>query len=91
MSIVAMNGTKKMGKAIDLLNKAVQDKKHEIEDNLDQLKKTAKRTLEDTKENIIEAATEVDKSVHKNAWAYIGGAAVAALVTGFFVGRLTKK
>ena len=91
MSIVAMNGSKKMSKAIDQLNKAVQDKKHEIEENLEQLRKDAQRTLDDTKENIVEAANQVDKSVHKNAWAYIGGAAACALLAGFVAGRLTKK
>ena len=91
MSTVAMNGNKKMGKAIEQLNKAVQDKKHEIEDSLEQLKKSAQRTLDDTKENIVEAATKADKTVRKNAWAYVGGAALCALVAGFISGRLTKK
>ena len=91
MSIVAMNGSKKVSKAIDQLNRAVQDKKHEIEENLEQLKKNAQRTLEDTKENVVEAAIKVDKSVHKNAWVYIGGAAACALFAGFIAGRLTKK
>ena len=91
MSIVAMNGSKKMSKAIDQLNKAVQDKKHEIEENLEHLKKNAQRTLEDTRDNVVEAAAKVDKNVHKNAWAYIGGAAACALLAGFITGRLTKK
>ncbi|PIU39900.1 MAG: hypothetical protein COT00_04545 [Candidatus Omnitrophica bacterium CG07_land_8_20_14_0_80_50_8] len=73
MSIVAMNGNKKMNKVID------------------QLKKNAERSLDDAKENIVEAATQVDKRVHKNAWAYIGGAALCALIAGFITGRLTKK
>ena len=91
MSIVAMNGHRKMGKAIEQLNKAVQDKKDEIEQNLEQLKKNAQRSLDDTRENIVDAATKVDKTVHKNAWAYIGGAAACALIAGFITGRLTKK
>ena len=91
MSIVAMNGSKKMSKAIDQLNRAVQDKRHEIEENLEQLKKNAQRALEDTKESVVETATKVDKSVHQNAWAYIGGAAACALFAGFIAGKLTKK
>ena len=91
MSIVAMNGNKKMTKAINQLNKAVQNKKREIEQNLGQIRKSAQRTLEDTGENVVEAATKVDKNVHKNAWAYIGGAAACALLAGFIAGRLTKK
>ena len=91
MSIVAMNGNRKMNKAIEQLNKAVQDKKSEIKENLEHLKKTAQRSLEDTKENIVEAATNVDKNVHDNAWAYIGGAAACALLAGFIAGRFSKK
>ncbi len=91
MAIVAMNGHRKMTKAINLLNEAVKDKKQEIEENLEQLKKNAQRALEDTKENIVDAATEVDKSAHSNPWAYIGGAAAFALIAGFVAGRHTKK
>ena len=91
MSIVAMNGSKKMSKAINQLNKAVQNKKHEIEENLEHLKKNVQQALEETRENVVETAVKVDKSVHKNAWAYIGGAAACALLAGFIAGRLTKK
>ena len=91
MPSVAMNGHKKMDKAIDQLNKAVQDKKDEIAENLEELKKNAQRTLDNTKENIVETASQVDKNVRKNAWAYIGGAALCAVVVGFITGRLTKK
>ena len=91
MSIVTLNGQRKMTKALDLLNKAVQDKKSEIEENLEQIKKSAQRTLEDAKDSIVETATHVDKSVHKMPWAYIGGAAACALLAGFIAGRLTKE
>ena len=91
MSIVAMNGSRKMTKVLDQLNKAVQDKKSEIEQNLAQFKKITERKLEDAKETIVETAASVDKEVHANPWAYIGGAAAFALLAGFITGRLTKK
>ena len=91
MAIVAMNGHRKMTKALDLLNKAVQSKKDEIEENLEHFKKSAQRSLEDAKETITETAETVDKEVHTNPWAFIGSAAACALLAGFIVGRLTKK
>ena len=91
MSIVAMNGNRKMTKVLEQLNKAVQDKKSEIEQNLAQFTKITQRKLEDAKETIVETAATVDKEVHANPWAYIGGAAACALLAGFITGRLTKK
>ena len=91
MAIVMMNGHRKMTKALDLLNKAVQNKKDEIEENLEHFKKSAQRTLEEAKETITESAETVDKEVHTNPWAYIGSAAACALLAGFIVGRFTKK
>ncbi len=34
-----------------------------------------------------EIATDVDKSVHKNPWPYIGGTAVVTLLLGYILGR----
>ena len=91
MAIALMNGHRKMTKALDQLNKAVQSKKDEIEQNLEHFKKSAQQTLDDAKETITETAETVDKEVHTNPWAYIGGAAACALLAGFIVGRVTKK
>ena len=91
MAIVTMNGHRKMTKALDVLNKAVQDKKNEIEESLEHFKKNAQKTLDDAKDSVAETAENVDKEIHTNPWAYIGGAAACALLAGFIVGRLTKK
>lgn len=91
MAIVAMNGHRKMTKALNQLNKAVEEKKNEIEESLEHFKKNAQRTLDDAKESIVETAETVDKEVHTKPWAYLGGAAACALLAGFIVGRLTKK
>ena len=37
-----------------------------------------------------EIASDVDKSVHRNPWPYIGGTAVAALMLGYILGRNRK-
>jgi ElaB/YqjD/DUF883 family membrane-anchored ribosome-binding protein len=39
------------------------------------------------REKIKQAATAVDENVHENPWPYIGGAALAAFVFGFLIGR----
>jgi len=38
----------------------------------------------------VEKAQTIDKSVHDNAWYYIGGAALVAGLIGFIVGRSNK-
>lgn len=91
MAIVAMNGHKKMSKALDQLNQAVEEKKSEIEKSLDHFKKNAQRTLDDAKESIVDTVETVDKEVHTKPWAYFGGVAACALLAGIIVGRLTKK
>ena len=37
-----------------------------------------------------EVAGDVDKHVHRNPWAYIGGAAVVSLLLGYILGRSRK-
>ena len=91
MSIVAMNGNRKMTKVLEQLNKAVLEKKEEIGENLEQFKKITQQKLEDAKEAIVETAESVNKEVHAKPWAYIGAAAACALLAGFITGRLTKK
>lgn len=34
-----------------------------------------------------EVASDVDKHVHRNPWAYVGGAAVVSLLLGYVLGR----
>ena len=38
-------------------------------------------------EKVKDAALAVDESVHEKPWHYIGGAAVAALLLGYIIGR----
>lgn len=45
------------------------------------------RAYRDGKDKVVEVAGDVDKSVHSNPWAYIGGAAAIALLVGFALGR----
>ncbi len=40
-----------------------------------------------TMEKMKKAGTAVDEHVHTNPWSYIGGAAVAALLVGYILGR----
>jgi ElaB/YqjD/DUF883 family membrane-anchored ribosome-binding protein len=47
----------------------------------------ATEKFEAGKQKVVEVATGIDKSVHKNPWAYIGGATAMGLVFGFLLGR----
>ena len=53
----------------------------------ERMKSQATEKFEAGKQKVIDVATDIDKSVHKNPWAYIGGTAAAALLFGFLLGR----
>ena len=93
---------KRINEALELLNNAARDKKGELQTAMEnkytdltsmfgsfteQVKQRATETYEDGKQKVVACATGIDKSVHQNPWAYIGGAAAAAMVCGFMLGR----
>ena len=96
---------KRINEALELLNAAARDKKAELQAAMvdkytdlssvfgsftDQMKQRASSTYEAGKQKVVDVATDIDKSVHRNPWAYVGGAAVVALVFGFLLGRSRK-
>jgi ElaB/YqjD/DUF883 family membrane-anchored ribosome-binding protein len=96
---------KRINEALELLNAAARDKKGELQAAMvnkyadlssvvssftDQMKSRATEKFEAGKQKVIDVATDIDKSVHKNPWAYIGGAAAAAMLLGFLLGRSRK-
>ena len=96
---------KRINEALELLNAAARDKTTELQATMenkytelsavvsaftDQMKNRATDKFEAGKQKVVDVATDIDKSVHKNPWAYIGGAAAAALVFGFLLGRSRK-
>jgi ElaB/YqjD/DUF883 family membrane-anchored ribosome-binding protein len=96
---------KRINEALELLNAAARDKTAELQAAMenkytdlssvvsaftDKVKTQATNTYEAGKQKVVDVATDIDKSVHKNPWAYIGGAAAAAMVFGFLLGRSRK-
>lgn len=77
---ILTNGSAKIEKAIQLLSQAAEAKKSEITE-----------ALESTGEQVQKAVLRFDKNVHRNPWAFIGGAAAATVVLGFLLGRFSKK
>jgi ElaB/YqjD/DUF883 family membrane-anchored ribosome-binding protein len=75
----------KIREAMDLLKEASKEKKiellHLLSGIFDDIKEAEGKAVEKVKG----VATKVDKSVHKNPWAYIGGAALAGIVVGFLL------
>lgn len=54
-------------------------------------RRSAEDLIEEGQERITDAATNVDKNVRKNPWAYIGTAAGVAIVVGFLMGRSNRR
>jgi ElaB/YqjD/DUF883 family membrane-anchored ribosome-binding protein len=93
---------KRISEALELLNEAAKSKKAELEQMISHkfgdLKSLVEGVTEKVqhktrdvyhhgKEDFQDLLTEVDESVHKNPWPYIGGAAVVALFFGYLLGR----
>lgn len=93
---------KRINEALELLNAVARDKKAELQAAMgnkyadlssvmstftDQVKDQAAEKFECGKQRVADVATKIDKSVHQNPYAYIGGAAAAALVVGVLLGR----
>ena len=93
---------KRINEALELLNGAARDKKAELQAAMEnkytdlssvvseftnRMNNGASKRFEAGKQKVAEVANDIDKSVHKNPWPYIGGAAAAALISGFLLGR----
>lgn len=93
---------KRINEALELLNAVARDKKSELQAAIadkyadlsevvgafaDRVKHQAAEKYEAGKQKAVDVAGDIDKSVHKNPWAYIGGAAVAGLLFGLLLGR----
>jgi ElaB/YqjD/DUF883 family membrane-anchored ribosome-binding protein len=92
----------RINEALELLNAVARDKKAELQAAMenkytdlssvfsaftDQMKDRATVQFEAGKQKMVDVATDIDKSVHKNPWAFVGGAAAAAILFGFLLGR----
>lgn len=98
----AKTGNESLHEALAHLNEAAKESREEIQKlvnekytNLrDTLTGAAKASAGWVKEQSVEAAdkartaaTTVDKSVHRNPWAYVGGAAATGFLLGVLIGR----
>ena len=93
---------KRINEALELLNGAARDKKAELQAAMEnkytdlsavvtefseRMNNGMSKKIETGKQKVAEVANDIDKSVHKNPWPYIGGAAAVALISGFLLGR----
>ena len=57
---------------------------------LKQARRVAGEWIEEGEETLRDVASDMDEKVHENPWAYIGGAAVGALLLGFILGSSSR-
>jgi ElaB/YqjD/DUF883 family membrane-anchored ribosome-binding protein len=97
---------KRINEALDLLNAAARDKKVELQAAMEnkytdlssvvsafagEMGSRANEQYQAGKQKVVDVATNVNKCVHNNPWAYVGGAAVAATLVGYMLGRSHRK
>jgi ElaB/YqjD/DUF883 family membrane-anchored ribosome-binding protein len=93
---------KRIEEALEMLNAVARDHKTELQTTMenkyadlssvvraftDEVKSQASEKIDNAKHKVGEIATDIDKSAHKNPWAFIGGAAAVGLALGFLLGR----
>lgn len=96
---------KRINEALELLNEVAKDKKAELQGMISHkygdLQTAIGGVAGRLQQNVVEGynrgrdkakelATEVDESVHKNPWPYLGGTALGFLILGYFLGRSKK-
>jgi ElaB/YqjD/DUF883 family membrane-anchored ribosome-binding protein len=78
-------GNEKIQQAMELLKEAAREKQVEFSHLLKNIYADAKDAQGRAVEKVKTVAGDVDKTVHKNPWAFIGGAALTGLVVGFLM------
>lgn len=93
---------KRIDEALELLNEVARDKKAELQETVahkyndlrslvgafaEGVQEKATEKFEEGKRKVTDIATDVDLTVRRSPWAFIGGAAVVAYFFGYFMGR----
>lgn len=71
----------------EMMSERYNGLKEFLSDAQDDAMRRLSRAYKDGKYKVKEVAGDVDRNVHDNPWAYIGGAAAIALLVGFALGR----
>ena len=78
----------------DELRKLASDKYCHLKEALTATESTLEQSVAGARERAVEAAqrakeiaSDVNKSVHRSPWPYIGGAAAVSLLVGYILGR----
>jgi ElaB/YqjD/DUF883 family membrane-anchored ribosome-binding protein len=95
----------RINEALELLNAVARDRKTDLQSAIrdkyaelrsvvtgftDDAKTRATESLEAGKQKVEEVATDIDQSVRRNPYAFIGGAALVGLVIGMLISRSRK-
>ncbi len=81
---------KMINKDFKQMRESLSELKPEIKHVMKEIRDVSSESVLNAKKKIVTTASQMNTSVHKSPWYFIGGSMLFASVLGFFLGRKSK-